>query len=654
MATSFEVIYLGTLPQIDTTQGNEIVENAAGILGSYGTTNAPLSSQVHALSAQRLSEDANETYDLDNGGGYDTFRIDGGAEQSFDAVAIYNATITYADGTTATITAVVFQDVNGNTYLAPEETSNADQAALTAKPIRSLSLNSVASNTGDMLASRVAGDFMSSVDGTSGADTMGVGYTDAQGDQITDGNDYIAAGAGNDSVTAGGGADTVDGGTGDDTLRGGIGNDQLSGGDGQDQLFGEAGDDKLSGGIGNDTLSGGDGNDSLIGDTGNDVLYGDAGNDTLLGGADNDTLWGGDGQDSLSGEAGDDFLDGGLGDDVLSGGIGNDTLRAGQGSDTLTGGTGADVFGVDVGGGTIRVTDFDMTQVAGRTTDQFDVSAMTGPYGNPLTWRDVTVTDTNGNGTGDAVLTFPSGETVILQGVSPAQVSSKQSMAQMGIPCFVAGTLILTPTGYRPIESLRRGDVVATSTGTACVTWAGHRDLTTQDLARRPDWKPVHFPPGAIGNRRALRLSPQHAVQMCDGAGRKLLVRAKHLAECGFGRARIAQGARALRYCHILLETHAVICAEGAPAESLYPGPQALMMFDWANRIAIAAATLAGTAACGSSPETGLLQLYGPRVHPLVGKNRLPGLSCVGFDTARAEAPLCVNRGPASFPSTAR
>lgn len=55
---------------------------------------------------------------------------------------------------------VVFQDVNGNAYLAPEETANADQAALTAKPIQALTLTSVVSNSGDTLANRVAGDFM--------------------------------------------------------------------------------------------------------------------------------------------------------------------------------------------------------------------------------------------------------------------------------------------------------------------------------------------------------------------------------------------------------------------------------------------------------------------------------------------------------------
>ncbi|MEN8682112.1 hypothetical protein [Marivita sp.] len=140
MPTTFEVIFLGNLALIDTTQGNEIAENASGLLGSFGTADNPLSKSIQTLSADRLSEDDNSTYDTDNGGGYDSFRINGGAPQNFDAISAYDATITYFDGTNATISAVVFQDVNGNTYLAPELSLNADQAALTAKPIQSLSL----------------------------------------------------------------------------------------------------------------------------------------------------------------------------------------------------------------------------------------------------------------------------------------------------------------------------------------------------------------------------------------------------------------------------------------------------------------------------------------------------------------------------------
>ncbi len=137
-------------------------------------------------------------YDTNNWFFADSFRIDGGAPQYFDAVALYNAVITYADGDTADITAIVFQDVDGKTYLAPHLTENPDQAALTAKPILSLSLQSVLEDTANMEGNRVAGDFKTVVDGTSGDDDISIysGYVDAQGDAVTTGADYILGGDG--------------------------------------------------------------------------------------------------------------------------------------------------------------------------------------------------------------------------------------------------------------------------------------------------------------------------------------------------------------------------------------------------------------------------------------------------------------------------
>lgn len=73
------------------------------------------------------------------------------------------------------------------------------------------------------------------VDGTSGADNIGNGYTDADGDAIdgtADNADYVQAGAGNDTVDARQGDDTVLGGSGDDDISGFRGDDVLHG-DGQ-------------------------------------------------------------------------------------------------------------------------------------------------------------------------------------------------------------------------------------------------------------------------------------------------------------------------------------------------------------------------------------------------------------------------------------
>ena len=67
----------------------------------------------------------------------------------------------------------------------------------------------------------------------------------------------------------------------------------------------------------------------------------------------------------------------------------------------------------------------------GATNDQLDVSALRDLEGNPVDIWDVTVSD---DGSGNAILTFPEGETVPLQGISPAQMTGPQ-MNAMGIPC---------------------------------------------------------------------------------------------------------------------------------------------------------------------------------------------------------------------------
>ncbi|MBY6004628.1 Hint domain-containing protein [Salipiger bermudensis] len=316
-STDFEIISLGVLPRIDTTEGNDTAENADALLGTHGSVDDPLFDQVQTLTALDTSTGDAGAYDSDNSGGDDQFSVDGGPARTFDSVAVYNATLVYADGTTATITATVFQDSDGNTYLAPEETANADQDALTAKPILMLTLDSVASATGDMAATREQADFGTAVDGTSGDDSIALGYTDADGDAVTTGSDAIDGGDGNDTISGGGGDDFIDGGAGDDSLTGGAENDILLGG---------SGNDTLTGGAGNDTLLGGDDNDSLIGGDGEDSLVAGAG------------------QDSLYGEGGADYVEGGAGDDSVTGGDDDDTLTGGTGTDSLWGDSGSDTF----------------------------------------------------------------------------------------------------------------------------------------------------------------------------------------------------------------------------------------------------------------------------------------------------------------------
>ncbi len=495
----------------------------------------------------------------------------------------------------------------------------------------------------------------------------------SQGDKLTGHNtaSTLDGGAGDDTLYGGtGNNDLLLGGTGNDKLFGGDGSDNLQGGDGADSLDGGTGNDTLSGGAGSDTMQGGIGNDTFVLEGADSIVGGD-GLDTLdasaqtagqtytvdsggtaatpgtqttaqfkeiesfrLGSGSDTfdasrvgtalTVAGNAGDDTITTGAGSDTLSGGTGNDALSGGAGSDTLSGDAGDDTITTGSGTDIVRVTQDAGSDVVTDFDMTMVGGQTADQIDVSELTDAQGNPVTWRDVTVSDTNGDGSGDAILSFPGGEQITLRGVSPSQVTTWQQMAAVGIPCFSVGTPILTPTGPRPVESLVRGDLVVTEQGLAPVRWTASRHCGPDDLARDVRHLPVHFPVGAVGNDRPLRLSYQHAVRVLDAQGRAALVRAGHLARIGFRGARLARGVRSVTWHHILLPRHAIVFAAGAPCESFYPGPESLAMLDWPARITLAATICAAAGVPTSGP---LCELYGPRVLPLLSRQALGGIS---------------------------
>ncbi|WP_299934524.1 Hint domain-containing protein [uncultured Pelagimonas sp.] len=610
MATTFDVIFLGAGPLIDPSEGSVISdditsENASALVGNtYGTSGNPLYSNIQTFSPGSTGYGNGEAgyYHSDNYTSFlddeDTFRINGGADQTFDAVVVYNTTITYADSTTASISAVVFQDTNGNLYLAPEVISGPDQDALEAKAIQSLTFDSLLSDTNDMWSDRVDNSFVTpdgEIDGTSGDDSIGAGYVDAQGDRVdgADGDDdVINSGDGSDTIAAGAGDDTIDGGADDDTIDGGAGHDRIVAGSGNDSVDGGTGDDLLSGKSGGDSLFGASGADILEGEDGADSLDGGEGNDTIIGYNANNAFGGStdishdDGaSDTLVGGAGNDALYAGIGDDSLAGGDGDDTMLAGGGNDTLSGGAGDDLITTGVGddlvilqqlGSNDIITDFDIgdTNGDGRSNDQIDVSGLRDLDGNPVNIWDVVVTD---NGSGDALLTFPEGETLTFQGISPAQMTGAQ-LASSGIPCFTAGTMILTPDGERHIEDLCVGDHVTTrNNGPQPIQWISNTALGPAILKTNPELRPVKVATTWSGCKRDLLISPQHSIVVSRrGSSKDVFVRAGQLARLKGGKLRIAQGIRRVSYVHLLLPTHDIVFANGLAVETFYPGPRAI------------------------------------------------------------------------------
>ncbi len=131
-------------------------------------------------------------------------------------------------------------------------------------------------------------------------------------------------------------------------------------------------------------------------------------------------------------------------------------------------------------------------------------------------------------------------------------------------PCFAAGTRILTTRGEITVENLRLGDqIILHQGGVAPVTWIGQRRIALERHPKPDTVQPVLITTGAINDglpSRDLYVSPDHALYL---AGH--LIPAKALVN-GTTIRQVTQ--RSVTYYHIELPEHAVLSAEGMPAES--------------------------------------------------------------------------------------
>jgi hypothetical protein len=135
-------------------------------------------------------------------------------------------------------------------------------------------------------------------------------------------------------------------------------------------------------------------------------------------------------------------------------------------------------------------------------------------------------------------------------------------------PCYVAGTHILTATGERMVESLMQGDIVLTladgDLSARPVKWIGTRRIDLTAHPRPETAAPIRIRRGAFADNmphRDLLVSPDHAV-FVDGK----LICARQLVNGTT--IRQEKGRAAVEYFHVELDSHAILLAEGLPAES--------------------------------------------------------------------------------------
>ena len=152
------------------------------------------------------------------------------------------------------------------------------------------------------------------------------------------------------------------------------------------------------------------------------------------------------------------------------------------------------------------------------------------------------------------------------------------------VTCFCEGTLIETKQGLKPVEKLTKSDQVLTHRGVyEDVLMIADRLVTADELAGHPKLRPIKITEGALGLGLPMQdtwFSRQHRLKVASPVCERMfgksdvLVAAIHLTQ--MPGIYIDEGRTNVRYFHILLASHEVIFANGAPAESLYLGEEAL------------------------------------------------------------------------------
>ena len=210
------------------------------------------------------------------------------------------------------------------------------------------------------------------------------------------------------------------------------------------------------------------------------------------------------------------------------------------------------------------------TFILGSTTNQTITNAAVGDKfvfdgakftGDTFSYSGTTLTVANSGGT--KVLTMKN-----LSGPDLSSSSFAGAGNTIQVVCYAAGTRILTPDGERFIESLMPGELVLALSGAALsaqpVKWVGHRRINLAGHPRPETVAPIRILRDAFGEampHRDLLVSPDHAI-FVEGQ----LICARQLVNGTTIRQMADAGV--IDYYHIELDRHAILIADGLPAES--------------------------------------------------------------------------------------
>jgi hypothetical protein len=180
--------------------------------------------------------------------------------------------------------------------------------------------------------------------------------------------------------------------------------------------------------------------------------------------------------------------------------------------------------------------------------------------GDTATLSGTKLTVTNGGGT-----VFTLNDVTLQHGVTATFAAHGDVIS---VVCYARGTMIRTPDGEVAVERLHAGRQVTTLVDgepvARAVKWLGHRRLELTGHRRPETVAPIRIQRGAFADampQRDLLVSPDHAI-FVDGkliCARQLLNGTTIRQETGW---------TAVDYYHVELDRHAILLAEGLPAES--------------------------------------------------------------------------------------
>lgn len=618
MATQFFVFFLGTAPEMDTVEGNLTSENDAALEGLvFGSSAAPIAANVGLFSddpAGNYTGGTATAYDANNAVDNETFSIDGGSPLTHDATMIFlNTVITYTDGTTAVVNAIVTQDTLGNLYLMPPPTGpNAYSDALEAKPIESVQLGTANPAGGTNVYGLTADRYVLSPADLDGDGLSDSADLDADGDGILNVNEgYSETSPSTITITFDGDEWAVTDNTrwelrdaagnliaSDDIIDTSVKITNVGVTDLGDYTFtildnfgdGLAGpNDPASYSIAIDGVT-------VVQSTLN-PNFGASITETF---AVQPTVTATD----TDGDGIPDYLDldsdnDGITDNVEAQATGAYTPPSGLDSDNdgLDDAYDATPLGGPAGsaGLTPVDTDSDGTPDFIDTDSDNDGVSDTSEAGHGVTQAAIDASgDVDGDGIKDAVddvvgrdvndLDFDGGAFTLADTDGDVDPSGSGATPLINdfdfrdaVICFTPGTLLATRDGEIPVEQVRVGTMLKTADhGLQPVRWVGVTHVTPQELSEQENLRPILIRKGAFGNRKKLRVSPQHGIVVRVN-GQERLVRAKHVAEELGGKfARVDRQEIGVTYIHVMFDRHELVFADGMKTESFYPGPVGL------------------------------------------------------------------------------